>query len=263
MKAIDFEYDSLRLSDKGMMLCKFDSSGIDTINSPEITFNTVSTAHGIRHELTSVEYGECLTFTLQICKNLCLDKNEEISVEDARDIYRWLNRKSFHKFKLINDELTGIYFMCSFNISRIEMCGKLIGFQLDAVTNSPFAFQEPVKVVVNNKIANEIKSIYNKSDCEGHIYPNVKIAIEEDGDLEIYNSFEDRNSIIRNCKKGEVITINYPIISSSLSSHAINNDFNWVFFRLVSTFKNRLNEVTFSLPCVAEIIYSPIVKISI
>lgn len=263
MRAYDFEYDGLTLSSLGYVICKFDSSGIDTVGMPEITFNTVKVEHGIKHELTSTDYNDCLTFSLQICKNACIDRNEEISIEEYRDITRWLHRKSFHKFKLINNEMVGIYFMCSFNISRIEMCGRLVGFQLDAVTNSPFALHEPVKVVINNEIANEVKSIYNKSDCEGHIYPNVKITMKEDGDLNIYNAFEDRATIIRNCKKDEIITIDYPVISSSISSHAICNDFNWVFFRLASTFKNRLNEVTFSLPCTVEVVYTPIVKIGI
>lgn len=263
MKSYDFEYDGLRLSDKGFMICKFDSGGVDTVsNGSEITFNTVSTMRGVKHELTSIEYGDYLTATFQICKNLCLDNDEEISLEDMRDIMRWLNRKSFHKFKLIDDEYTGIYFEASFNVSKIEIDGRLFGFELEVFTNRPFALQEPVTIRFDAE-ANETKNIYSKSDDEGYIYPDMEIIIKESGNLEIYNAFEDRTMLISNCEVDEVITINYPMISSSLASHKIQNDFNWRFFRIASSFKNKLNEITISLPCTIKMTYSPIVKVGI
>ena len=264
MKSYDFEYDGLRLSDKGFVICKFDSSGVETItNGSVITFNTVSTMRGVKHELTSVEYADCLTATFQICKNICINKNEEISLEDMRDIMRWLNRKGFHKFKLLDDEYTGIYFEASFNVSKIEVGGRLYGFELEMFTNRPFAVHEPVTVMVRNDTANEIKSIYSKSDDEGYVYPRMEISIEESGDLEIYSVTEDRTMVVRNWSAGEVITVDYPIISSSLSSHKIQNDFNWRFFRIASSFKNRLNEIMISIPCTIKMTYSPVVKVGI
>lgn len=267
MRAIDFEYDGLRLSDKGFMICEFDGGGLDTItNGSEITFNTVSTLKGAKHELTSVEYADCLTATLQICKNLCADTNEEIDIEDARDIMRWLNRKSFHKFKLVDDEYTGIYFEASFNVSRIEISGRLYGFELEMFTNRPFAIGDLVEITIDNEKPNVVRSFFSKSDQEGCIYPdNMTITLKEAGDLEIYSLTEDRTMKIKNCENNEVITINYPLISSSSSSHSktIMNDFNWIFHRVSSTFKNRKNEFTASLPCTIKIKYSPIVKVGI
>lgn len=264
MKAYDFEYDGLRLSDKGFIICKFNSNSVETIsNGSEITFNTVSTMNGMKHELTSSEYGDCLTATFQICKNLCDSQDEEISIEDMRDIMRWLNRKGFHKFKLRDIEYTGIYFEASFNVSKIEIGGKVCGFELELFTNRPFALHEPVLLTIKNDVANEIKTIFNKSDEEGYIYPDMEIVIESDGDLEIYNGFEDRTMRIANCKAGEVITVNYPVIQSSFPSHKIQNDFNWIFFRLASTFKDRVNKITVSLPCTIKMKYSPIVKVGI
>lgn len=262
MKALDFEFDSIRLSDKNFMLCRFDGGGMDTINMPEITFNTVSTAHGLYNHITSTTHEDYLTFTLQICKNNCNDSNMEISVDDFRDLTRWLCRKSFHKFKLIDDELSGIYFMTSFNLSRIEIDGKLVGVELNAITNSPYAFAEDVVVRLDVEPNEEI-NIYNKSDLEGHIYPNLKIILNGSGDFEMRNKTEDRIMKIRNVAEGEVVTINYPMISSSVSSHKIQNDFNFVFFRLVSTFKDGLNVITTTLPCSIELTYSPIVKVGI
>lgn len=77
------------------------------------------------------------------------------------------------------------------------------------------------------------------------------------------NSFNNRVMRIANCKTGEVIKVSYPMISSSLDSHKIQNDFNWSFFRLENTFRDKKNKITLSLPCVVRITYSPIVKVTI
>lgn len=265
MKSYDFEFDGVRLSDKGYIICNFDSSGIETIsNGSEITFNTVSTMNGAKHERTSSEYEDCLEATFQICKHPCMfDDVKEITLEDMRDIMRWLNRKGFHKFKLLDDEYSSIYFEASFNVSKIEVNGVIYGFELEMHTNRPFALQEDVVFTINNPEPNEVKSFFSKSDEEGCIYPNMEITIYADGDLEIYSITEDRTMSVANCKAGEVISIDYPIISSSLSSHKIQNDFNWIFFRVSTSFKDRTNEFTASLPCSINIKYSPIVKVGI
>lgn len=264
-KIYDFEYsDSLRLSDFGFQVCKFDSGGVDTVNLPEITFNTISMQNGIENKLTSIEYGDCLTFTLQICKTLCDGGSIELSLEDMRKLYTWLGRKRFYKFRPIDQdgEYCGISCNASFNISKVEMDGKLVGLELEAITDSPFMYQEPVTVKFDAE-ANSTKTIYSKSDQEGHIYPDMEITIKEDGDLNIFNAFENRTMSIKNCKANEVIKIEYPMISSSLSSHKIQSDFNWIFFRIATSFRNKENEITVSLPCSINMTYLPIAKVSV
>lgn len=264
MKSFDFSYDGIRLSDQGLMLCSFDSSNAETIsNGSTITFNQVPTLNGNKHELTSSIYEDCLTATLQICKNLCDGSSMEISVDELRDIMRWLNRKGFHKFKLLNEEYSGIYFMASFNVSKIEIDGRIYGLELEMVTNSPFAFQEPITMVIENDKPNVVRNFFSKSDEEGFIYPDMEIKVEDDGDLIINCITENRSMRIANCKSGEVITVNYPIIKSSLESHKIQNDFNWIFFRVTTSFKDRSNEFTASLPCTIKMTYSPIAKVGI
>lgn len=264
MKSYDFEYDGLNLSDKGFIICKFSSDGIETFsNGSYITFNTVSTLRGSKHELSSTEYGECLTTTLQICKHPCRTEDAEISVDEMRDVMRWLNRKGFHKFKLLNDEYINIFFEASFNVSRVEINGKLVGFELEVITNRPHALHEPIPITIKNLQENGEFKIHSQSDDEGHIYPEMEITINSDGDFEMINSFEGRTMRIANCKAGEVITMNYPIIQSSLVEHKIQNDFNWQFFRIANSFRDRVNEITISIPCTIKLKYSPIVKVGI
>lgn len=265
MKAYDFEYDGVRLSELGFIICKFDSSDVDTIeNGSQITFNTVPTLNGMKHELTSSTYEDCLNTTFQICKNRCdSNQTDTVSFDEMRNIMSWLNRKGFHKFRLLDDDYSGIYFESSFNVSRIEVNGMVYGFELEMFTNRPFAVREPVSITIKNAVENGTNVIFNESDEEGCIYPDMEITIIDDGDFVMKNSFGDRTMRIANCKADEVIKISYPMITSSLDSHKIQNDFNWSFFRLENTFRNKRNEVTLSIPCVVKLTYSPIVKVTI
>lgn len=264
MRAFDFEYDGINLSDFGFVICSFDNKGMDTVsNGSEITFNTVSALGGSKHKLISTEYKDCLEATIQICKNYCAGDIMEISSTEFREITKWLNRKKFLKFKILDEDYIDLYFEASFNISRIELNGMLYGLELEVVTNRPFALKEPRTIVINNAAKDGKHSINDISYEEGYIYPYTEITIIEDGNLNIYNALEERNTYIANCKVGEIITMDYPIIQSSDSSHDIQNDFNWNFFRVANTFKNSRNDLTISIPCEIKIKYSPIVKVGL
>lgn len=264
MKALDFEYDGIRLSDKGYVVCYFGDKGLDTVsNGSEITFNTISTLYGSKHILTSTAYEDCLSTTIQICKSPCNGNVMEISNSDFRELTKWLSRKKFLKFKILDGDNIDLYHEASFNISRIEMDGKLYGLELEVFTNRPFSLKEPRTITIKNTSQDGKHSINDISYEEGHIYPFTEITINEDGNLNIYNSIEDRNTYIANCIAGEVITMDYPMITSSIPSHNIQNDFNWTFFRVANTFKNSRNDLTISIPCTMKIKYSPIVKVGL
>lgn len=264
MKAYDFKYDGINLSQKGFVICNFGSKGLDTVsNGAKITFNTVSTFGGSKHELTSVEYEDCLEATIQICKSSCNGNTAEILPHELREITKWLNRKKFLKFKILSEEYIDLYFEASFNINRIEFNGVLYGLELEIITNKPFALKEPRTIIVKNLTKNGNHSISDTSYEEGYIYPHVEIIVSEDGDLNIHNSLENRNTYIANCKANEVITMDYPVIQSSEPSHKIQDDFNWNFFRIANTYNNSRNDLTISIPCTIKVSYSPIVKVGL
>lgn len=264
MKAYDFEYDNINLSDKGFIICNFGDKGLDTIsNGSTISFNTISTLGGSKHELVSTQYEDCLETTIQICKFSCDSDIEEITPTEFRELTRWLNRKSFKKFKLLSEEYIDIYYEAIINVGRIEMDGRLFGLELEISTNRPFALKESKTITIENFVQNGKHSINDVSHEEGYIYPYTEIAVSESGNLNIYNAIENRSTYIANCVAGEVITMDYPVIQSSISSHNIQNDFNWNFFRVANTFENSRNDLTISLPCTIRIKYSPIVKVGL
>lgn len=265
MQFYDFEYDNLTLSDLGYMVCTFGSNGLETVsNGSQLVFNTISTHNGEKHELTSVKYDKCIEQTFQICKHPCKNNNDwEITEDEYLSLMNWLNRKNYYKFKIKEDKYSDIYFEASFNISRIEMDKKLYGLELNMQTNRPYALRDTYVKNFNITESNNKITVLSESDSETTIYPTVKMVINQSGDLDIYNEIEDRHTYIRNCTQGEIITMEYPIIQSSLSSHKIQNDFNWNFLRLANTFRKKENNITISLPCLIELSYNPIVRVII
>ena len=153
MKAYDFIYNEKKLSEFGMILCNFGGSkGVETVSDGcNITFNTISTQNGYKHESTSAQYEECLEAVWQICKYSCNGGIQPITAIEHRNLTRWLNRKKFLKLKPLSDEYIDLYCEASFNISRIEVDGILYGLELEVKTNRPFFLKEPVTITVQTK----------------------------------------------------------------------------------------------------------------
>ena len=264
MKAYDFEFANRKLSDFDFMICNFGDKGLETIsNGSKVTFNTISTLDGSKHELVSAQYEDCLETTVQICKNYCNSDIKEITSTEFRELTKWLSRKKFLKFKILDEEHIDLYYEVKIDVSRIEIEGCLFGLELEITTNRPFALKEPRIINIKNLVQDGKHSINDISHEEGYIYPHTEITITQSGNLKIHNAIENRDTYIANCVAGEVITMDYPVIQSSISSHNIQNDFNWNFFRVANTYENSRNDLTISIPCSIKVEYSPIVKVGL
>ena len=266
MHACDFEYAGISLSEFGFVICSFGgSSGAEPVTGgSSITFNKVSRNHGKRHSLTSANYGECITASFDICKNPDLNDDElEISDNEVRDIMRWLNRREFLPFIAYDDTELGkdkCYYLASFNVEKIVSDDAVVGLRLNMETNSPFGYgeeQELICTIDDNSI------VYTDvSDEIGYIYPRLEITCEAAGSLQLNNDRMDTPMIINNCANGEIITVDgeNQIISSSVSSHNIMNDFNFNFFRIINSYENRVNVISSSIPITLKMSYTPIIK---
>ena len=265
MKAKDFKFNDRTLSSFGCIIVNFDGGkGLEVVEGAEITFNTISSLNGSLHHLVSSQYESCLETTIQIAKYSCSTGIQELTATEHRNLTRWLSQKKFVKFKLLDEDHIDLYYMANVaSIGRIELDGRLIGLELNIVTNSPHAFKEPKTIMITNTKTNGKHSINDTSYEEGYIYPHMEIKVAESGDLTIHNAIENRESIIKNCVQDETIIMDYPIITSSLQSHNIQNDFNWNFFRVANTYENSRNDLTISIPCSIKIKYSPIVKVGL
>lgn len=271
MRAIDFEYDNRYLSDYGFIICDFNfGSGANEIDAGStITFNKISRHSGKKYSLSSTQYDECITTSFDICKNPDIYDPEdmEISNDEYRDIMRWLNRREFLKFQVIDDgnenfERDTCYYNASFNVNKIKINEKLYGMRLKMETDKPFGYGQEQSVSWTFSDSNVSKILSDISDEIGYIYPTVIITINRNGDLSLYNELENCTTVIKNCKVGEVITLDGDthIITTTYISHDVCNDFNYEFFRIGNTINNRNNRISVSLPCNVVIKYTPIIK---
>lgn len=272
MYAIDFEYDGQYLSDYGFIVCHFDATtGANVVNAgSKITFNKVSRNNGKSYSLASTKYEECIQTTFDICKDPDLYDYEdrEISNDEYRDLMRWLNRREFLKFQVLEDEANEsdvCFYNVSFNISKINIAERLYGLQLTLESDKPFGYGQEQSISWNFSDTSISKTLRDVSDEIGYTYPNMIITCNAEGDLSIFNELVNCTMVIKNCSVGETIKIDgeHQIITTTYNSHDIFNDFNYEFFRIGNTIDNRNNKISVSKPCDIIIKYTPIIKNSI
>lgn len=273
MYALDFEYDGVKLSDYGMMICSIDSSnGVETVSSgADLTFNQLKTSRGNKFYLTSAKYEEAyVSEPFQICKNPCLCNNEiGLSTEEVSAIQRWLCRKDcFKTFKIDQKDYENVYWNGTFSCKQIALNGSVIGLELTLYTDSPYAYMNEVSVEYDCSAGTSF-DFYDNSDEVSDMYnqtrPDMEITILSDGNFTLSNSLDNRIMTLDNCQAGEVISIkgSAKIITSSLLSHRLPKDFNFYFPRIINTYEERCNTFTPSLDCKIKITYSPSRKVGL
>lgn len=273
LNAIDFEYDGVHARDYGLVICKINSSSSSESLSigADINFNRVSSQHGNIQYITDVSYDDVLETTFQVCKYDCkTSKASPFTVEELRDITRWLNRDEDHILKMIgrNDIYDNVCYEGTFNIKKIEINGEVIGLELYFTSNRPFALENLRRISIKANSENYEFRFNDTSDKVGYIYPTIMkiklpdVLAQEKVDVRILNSLENRETVIKNCSAGEIITFKDVLfIETSLDSHKkLQNDFNYTFFRIANTYKNKVNKITISTPCEIYFEYFPIVK---
>ena len=268
MKALYFEYDGISLRDMGYVICTFGGKGLETVsNGSKISFNTTPVLNGSLHVLTNANYEECLETTFCICTDACATDTKDIqpiSLNEQSKLMRWLNRKTFCKFKLEQDGYEDIYFEGSFNVDKYEIDGVVYGLELTLTTNRPFALYEPRTYEFSVTEDNLTYTIEDISDEIGFIYADVEVTCKADGKLLIENSVEPNRRIsIDNCVTDEVIVFKNPVITTTVSTHKLQNDFNFNFIRIANEFNNVTNTLTFSIPCEVKLTYIPIKKVGV
>lgn len=265
--ATNFLYDNERLSDYGMILCKFDNDSLETVSvGNNLIFNTVKTNRSDRNLLTGITYDEPLSATFQICKDNCHNEDLSISSEELTSLLRWLSRRDgFHKFKIYQEGYEEVFFYGSFNnIQELKIGGILYGLELTFVTDSPYGYEDISFDCTTT--ASVAYNLFNMSNETGHLYPKVfTCKCLESGDLQIHNSIENRITELKNCVKDEIITMDggHKAIETSVPTHKIYNDFNYNYFRIGSEYDNNLNAITTSLPCEIHIEYEAVRKVGL
>lgn len=266
MNATDFEYDGQYLRDFGMIIGSIGSSSSSDVVSigSELNWNTVPVRNGTLHLSTTPTYDNVIETTFHIYKFRCGGPREleALTVDEQRELTRWLNRKEPHLLRVISDEPAYSYafFEGSFNLSKIELAGMIVGYELHFVSNRPFAIGDPVEIHIEADTTNYVYEFEDESDEIGYIYPKtLSIVCKSSGTLTIKNSIEDRSTEFYDCVVNEVITVD-DTLSFSSDSRELQTAFNYVFFRIANTYTDRTNRLEISIPCEITFEYVPIIK---
>ena len=262
MSVTNFMYDGISLNsfkNGKYVMANFTTGNVPTEGQKNIV--QTSLFSGKEQPYLYQNYSSTLSFIISIIKNPCMDDNIYFSVEDIEELKRWLCRPAPHVFRLIDSQYSDIFWEGSFNLTEEVTGSNRIGVTITFISTRPFALQNDIQFYGTVSGGNSI--IINDSSVEqGFLYPDMVITCLESGDLEIYNDFEDRTTIIKDCRTDEEITFSkYLQISSSDITHDIYNDFNYQFFRICNNYETNENVVTFSIPCRYSITYNPIRKV--
>lgn len=148
------------------------------------------------------------------------------------------------------------------NVDKIMVNKVLYGLELTMETNKPFGYGQELSVAWTISDTTKTYVLSDMSDEIGYTYPSMVITCNRAGNLSIHNEMENCTMVINNVSVGEVIKIDGSthIITTSLDSHKIYDDFNFEYFRIGNTINNRNNRISASLPCKLEFTYTPIIK---
>lgn len=287
MSFTDFEYNGQKLSDFGCILCTFGGGGsTQTVSvGSNLSLNTINHPRFNKFKIMSTKYDEPFSAKFQICKNECgyfINDRRYMTESEVSKIMRWLNKKSYYKFKMIysDGKCSKMYYKGTFpNIQMITLGENILGLELTFQANAPFGYYESLDFEMDFSDTNNEFTIYDSSDEIGYIYPhNLQITILEDGDLQIKNSQDEKVVEIKNCIEGEIITLDgeHKIITTNKIHAALYNDFNYNYVRIINKCGESDNyyevdneddqiENIFSvnLPCVINLSYSPICKMGV
>ena len=263
----DFIYDGNRLSELGYVTCVFGSGGdTDTVTTDsQRNFDHLSLFNGKYQPFSVVNYTDVFSTKISCCKDPCRDDSDDpITLDEMRQIKRWLSPASPKKFYIPDDaEYDDIYWEGTFNVEEVWSAGNRVGFNLTFESNRPYAIGGDIKYEGDVSAGGTI-SINNVCDEEGYVYPGIEITCSAVGTLTITNtSFtSDESMVIENCTSGEVITVTPELqISSSLSMHKLSKDFNWRFLKIWNYGEYRENNITCSLAAHYKISYTPSKKV--
>lgn len=218
---------------------------------------------------------------IQVGSYYARKRRDYYTPEEVKLIMATFNSRIYHKFyPIYNDgSFENLYYYGTFtDISIITLCDKTIGFTLTFTSSSPYAYNYKVVNVQNTKTF----SCPFYSDVDGEfVYPyNFVLTCKNNGDYIIENDRDKyygkdptRTTIIRNCKAGEVITMNPREKTISSRGHdKLFNDFNYTYPRLVTVDNitedrpgefSEMNNFTINLPCDVKVEWEEINKVGI
>ena len=93
--------------------------------------------------------------------------HRKVSMEEYRDLIRWLNRREFLRFRLLNaddEDRNTCYYDAAFNIELVRIADVVYGLTLTMQTNRPFGYGDLRSYTYNITDAPSTITLYDSSD---------------------------------------------------------------------------------------------------
>ena len=265
MQSRTFTYDGVSLADMGYIVCNFSGGSVSldgVTTDSQRDWDNISVMWGKFMPWTVSTFGDSLEMEFSIMKDPCGDNSLVITPAEMVELKRWLSRPHAKVLRFPEEDgFEHIYYEGSFNVEEVWLNTEArYGANLSFTCNSPAGYYD-FEAVTGSVASGESFTINDISDEVGWIYPTLSVTLQEGGELRLTNSFDERTTVVKNCSAGETITFyNTQQISTSDSSHAVHDDFNYKFIRVCNSFRNNINTITSNLGLTYEYTYKPIAK---
>ena len=254
-----FIYDDKTSDDFGLIICEIEGNEPSDTSGGEIEITKIESPIQNRwYKSGNTNYTGALQFAFQVCKS----NFKPFDSYEYSSISRWLCRKDDYKdFMITRGDYDNIHFFAQFNISPVEVAGNIVGITVTGITDSPFAYSQMNKYVIESNGSAEY-TIFDLSDEIGYIYPDIEIEVTKNCDISITNTHENRIFTLNNCVANEIIKIDGKMLQMSTNANRnLYADINYIFPRIANDYDNRKNIFRIQGYCVITMRYREIRKV--
>ncbi|WP_343209456.1 phage tail domain-containing protein [Anaerolentibacter hominis] len=263
IQAMDFTYDGISSESYHILLCKINEHNlVETLSAGSaVELTTAKPARARSWSYLGQQYTSPIEFDITIAKK----DFSPISEAEQGLLNRWLIRTDGYKmFQFQSDEYADIAFFATATESTNVSINGHYGMTFHMVCNAPFAFKSKETEYVIPFDGNDTFLLYNTSDEVGDLDPWMEVKVEQDGDLEFTNALTGEKTLIRDCVRGEILSIDSQNRKlSSSTGRIVLNDFNFIWPKLAKTYQSEENLLSCSLPCTVTLRYREIRKVGV
>lgn len=240
-KVLEFQYDGKSSNDFSLKIVNFGGGGgvnTDNIGVP-IEIEDEKIKRNPKPFFFGVEVTPKLTFKLQFVYLPANGVRQDIlSRPTLGAISRWLFKREYKEFKIIDSDYSNIIYNCMFqNPKQIEIGNYPYGIEVDVICDRPYGFRR--QTITKTSSGTLTFNLQNIGFDNDYIYPEVEFTTS--GAMSIKNNTDNRTFAFTGLGTSETVYVDnlrQEIISSTGLNR--NNNFNFNWFRITPDYYNNI-----------------------
>jgi len=239
-KVLEFQYAGKSSSDFGLKIVKFDGGGLgaENIGIP-LQIEETKIKRNPKPLFFGVETMPKLSFKLQLVYiKDDFGNNEKISRGAMGAISKWLFKREYNEFKIIDTDYSNIIYNCIFqNPKQIEISNYPIGIEVDVICDRPYGFRrQSITKNVSGSLTFNLKNLGFDND---YIYPEIQFTTSSS--ITITNNTDSNSFGFTGLDTNETVYVDnrrQEIVSDTGNNRNSNFNFNW--FRITPDYYNNI-----------------------